>query len=165
MEAGRDTAQQGSRNRTFDNTPVPLQLQGQTRTVTNQGSTEHAQATTPVSTAHTPTVMSPGGASSSMPQGWAPSPRNSAPTPRHLSYREFGYTGNDTVLPSQDPKHGTVSTAKTMGVRASQDGGFHCRESGCEFPLNHTGVCSNEVEPDMHARVSRATSAARSSHG
>jgi hypothetical protein len=50
-----------------------------------------------------------------------------------------------------------------MGVWASNDGGFHCRESGCEFPRNHTGVCSNEIEPDLHARVSRATRAARSS--
>ena len=53
-EAGRDTAQQGLRNKTVDTTPLPLLLQGRDTTDTDQGSTEHAQPTTPVSTAHTP---------------------------------------------------------------------------------------------------------------
>ena len=127
-EAGRDTAQQGLRNKTVDNTPLPLLLQGRDTTATDQGSTEHAKANTPVSTAHTPAVMSSGGASSVMPQGWVPSP-GGAITPRNLSYSPF----KPKVPSSQNHKSGPGSPVyshllKTMVVVWPDN---HCREAGC----------------------------------
>ena len=157
-EAGRDTAQQGLRNKTVDNTPLPLLLQGRDTTATDQGSTEHAQANTPVSTAHTPAVMSSGGASSVMPQGWVPSPGGET-TPRNLSYSPF----KPKVSSSQDHKSGPGSPVyshllkKMVGVWPDN----HCREAGCEFPRGHTGVCSNQIEPDMQQRMSRSAHAAK----
>ena len=133
-EDGRDTTQQGLRSKTIDNTPVPLRFPGNdSDTTTMDQGTEHAQAMTPVSTAHTPVVMTSGGASSVMPQGWVPSP-GGAPTPRNLSYSPF---------------------------KDHYDLDNHCRESGCDFPRGHSGVCSNQLEPDMENRLTRAGHAAR----